>query len=92
MGETHRKGSSPSFYHQKKAEITGARPGWRTAFALDEQWKGRVPSAGNVVEVDQDRHRSLAPVGREAGPIFLVCIEGIEVGHICIPTSPFQKL
>ena len=54
------------------------------AFRSHELRKGRMPSAGNIVQVDQDRNRSLAPVGRKAGPIFLVCVEGIKVGHVLL--------
>mmetsp|Transcript_16741 Transcript_16741/g.34498 ORF Transcript_16741/g.34498 Transcript_16741/m.34498 type:complete len:217 (+) Transcript_16741:2361-3011(+) len=46
--------------------------------------KGRVPTAGHVVQVNQDGHGSLSPVGRKACPISLVDVKGIVVGKVLL--------
>ena len=46
--------------------------------------KGRVPTAGNIVEIDQDGDGPLSPVGRKPGPVGPVQIKGIVVGQILL--------
>lgn len=46
--------------------------------------KRRVPTAGNVVQINQDRHGPLSPVGRKAGSVRLVDVKGIVVGKILL--------
>ena len=46
--------------------------------------KGRVPTAGNIVEVHQDGDGPLSPVGRKPGPVGLVQIKGIVMGEILL--------
>lgn len=66
--------------------------GFLAADALDQLRKGRVASAGNVVQVNQDRHRPLAPVGRETGPILLVGVESIKVRHVLLAIEVSSNL
>lgn len=46
--------------------------------------KGRVTAAGDVVQVHQDGDGPLAPVGREAGPVGLVHVEGVVVRKVLL--------
>ena len=46
--------------------------------------KRRVPAAGGLVEVDQDGHRPLSPIGKKTCPVSLAHVEGVVVGKILL--------